>query len=180
MLFGELAVSSTDLANEFVSGILAKLGENCAPPCSGRAKHPWTKAILEVLDDLGKRYGYEQRYPWLVDFVWWSKKSGHLALAVESELEKSGPAILDDFYKLPVLKCPLKMLVFSADAEEIKEILEQYLGELTQHVKDEEYLLVGFTSSGTHCLHFKVPRDGRLDKVLFSELQLSKKASGAD
>jgi len=72
MLFGELSVSSRVLADEFVSGVFAKLGENFEPPCSGGAKSPWTKAILEVLDDLGRRHGYEERYKrgWLVDYIW--------------------------------------------------------------------------------------------------------------
>jgi len=181
MLFGELSVSSRVLADEFVSGVFAKLGENCEPPCSGGAKGPWTKAILEVLDDLGRIHGYEERYErWLVDYIWWSKKPEHLALVVESELEKTGAAVLDDFYKLPVFKCPLKMLVFSADAEEVRRVIEEHLRVLTQHVEGEEYLLVGFTIPGPRCFHFKVPSNGRLDKVQFSELPLSKKASAGN
>jgi len=177
MLFGELGITSTKLAEEFVSGVLTKMRRidaDVKPPCSGGSRPIWNGVVRDVLAKLGNMHGYDATYPWLVDFIWWSNKPQRMGLAVESELDKSARAIEDDFEKLCVFKCPIKLMVFSSDAEDTKKMAERYLQTLTQHVKDEEYLLIGFTASGPRCFLFRVPADGSLAQVNFSELQLSK------
>lgn len=127
--------------------------------------------MLDVLKELGHQEGYSDCYPWLADLVWWDKKSEYMALAVESELSRAPNEIADDFQKLTALKCPLKLFVFKGDVEKTKRMAERYLKSRGQHIKDEEYLLVGFTAPTPRCFLFKVPRGHELrDEVEFSEL----------
>jgi hypothetical protein len=177
MLFGELGLTSTKLAEEFVSSVLRKMRRidtDVKPPCSGGSRPIWNGVVKEVLRELGNKHGYDQAYPWLVDFIWWSNRPQRLGLVVESELDKLIGKIEEDFQKLSAFKCPLKLMVFSADPEDTKSMAERNLQVLTQHIKDEEYLLIGFTASGPRCFLFRVPTDGSLEHVNFSELQLSK------
>ncbi|MGB7282424.1 MAG: hypothetical protein WBE13_09200 [Candidatus Acidiferrum sp.] len=178
MLFGELEVTSEKFSEEFVSAVLNEVGANKKPPCAGGSRKKWTQAVKLVLERLGNKYGYEQDYPWLVDFIWWSDNPQRLGLAAESEFDTSVDAIEEDFQKLSVFKCPLKLLIFSADLEETKRMAQRWLQNVTQHVKDEEYLLIGFTSSGPRCFSFVVPTDGHLkEEAHFYEIHVSKIAS---
>jgi hypothetical protein len=175
MLFGEPRITSRELAETFVSGVMREMSRD-GEPFSEISRTKWTCAVRRVLDELGAKLGYNHRYPWLVDFIWWDTKSEELALAVESELSPSPVAIEEDFQKLTVFKCPVKLLVFRGDAEATKRAAEGYLRKRTQHVKDEEYLLVGFTTPGPRCFYFKVPQvpaDGKLQGVQFSEWDLA-------
>lgn len=135
----------------------------------------WTLEVKSVLHNIGKDLGYDA-YPWLLDPIWWSMPAQRMILALESEMDKHVETIEEDFQKLPVFKCPLKLLVFSAEADAVKRMTEDYLQIFTQHVEREEYLLVGFTASDPRCFLFKVPYDGKLDKVTFDEVKLSKAA----
>ncbi len=176
MLFGELGITSGELAEQFVSGVLKLMGADTKPPCSGGSRPAWNAAVKTVLEELGKRHGYDQTYAWLVDLVWWSTKPERMGLVVESEMDKSAGAIEDDFEKLSVFKCPVKLMVCSSDPVNIKGVAERCLVKLAQHVKDEEYLLIGFTASGPRCFSFRVPTNGALEEVAFSELQFSMSA----
>ncbi len=82
MLFGELGITSTKLAEEFVSGVLETIRtiDNTAkPPCSGGSRHIWTGVVKDVLAKLGNKHGYDRTYPWLVDFIWWADKPQRMA-----------------------------------------------------------------------------------------------------
>jgi len=177
MLFGELGITSMKLAEEFVSGVLATMriiDKTATPPCSGGSRPIWNGVVTDVLAKLGNKYGYDRTYPWLVDFIWWSDRPPRMGLAAESEFDRRVTVIEDDFEKLCVFKCPIKLMVFSSDAEDTKTMAERYLQALTQHVKGEEYLLIGFTALGPRCFLFRVPNDGPVAQVNFSELQLSR------
>jgi hypothetical protein len=148
-------------AQDLVSGAAAELGEAWEkPPCLGGPRTKWTCAILGVLEDLGLRGGY-RCYPWLLDFVWWDQDSQSMIMGAECEWAPLTPEE-DDFQKLVVFKCPLKLFVFSGDPEIMKQQTEKYLEAFSQHVRDEEYVLVGFSPSGPRTLFFKVPNDGKL------------------
>jgi hypothetical protein len=171
MLFGDARITPPDLAEGFVSGVVREMSRDGEqPPYSGVSRTNWTRAVLGVLKELGNGKGFSGCYPWLVDFIWWDRNSEHMALAAESELSPAANEIADDFQKLTVLKCPLKLFVFRGDAEKTKSMAEQYLKSRSQHVKDEEYLLVGFTDLRPRCFFFTVPNDGNLqERVQFSE-----------
>jgi hypothetical protein len=163
-------LTPSDLAEKFVSGVITEMTRDGGqPPFSGASRTKWTCAVMRVLDELGA-VEYDHRYPWLVDFIWWDARSEYMALAVESEFSPSPNEISDDFQKLTVLKCPLKLFVFKGDAGKTKSMAEQYLKSRSQHVKGEEYLLVGFTDLRPRCFFFTVPVDGNLqERVQFSE-----------
>ena len=137
MLFGELGITAAKFAEEFVAGVLKRMctGDN-KPPCAKGGRALWTTAVKDTLKELGNKLGYDHTYDWLVDFIWWSTKPERLGLVAESEWDESDE---DDFQKLPVFKCPHKLLVFSSDdPEEKKQMAERYLQTLTQHVQKEE------------------------------------------
>ena len=173
MLFGETGISAKELAHKLVSGVLNKMG-NDAPPCRGGGKVMWTAEVKAILHEIGTTLKYTNLCEWCsLDMIWWCMSTQRLILAAESEMAANPVAVEDDFEKLSVFKCPLKLLVFCADVDRVKENAERYLQVLAQHVKGEEYLLVGFTASGPRCFLFKVPGDGKLDKVRFDEFKLS-------
>lgn len=175
MLFGEAAITAKELAEKLVSGVLKKMGTGSEPPCSGGNKTMWTVQVKAVLIEIGTTFKYTSLCEWCsLDMIWWCMSTQRLILVAESEMATNPDAIETDFEKLSVFKCPLKLLVFSREVERVKENAESYLRVLTQHVKDEEYLLVGFTASGPRCFLFKVPNDGKVDKVKFDELRLPK------
>lgn len=170
---GIFTAEAMSFAEKFVSGVLAEFAD-AKVPCSGSEHTPWTKAIMKVLGQMGSQAGYEA-YPWLLDYVWWSKKGGEetMILGVESELDKDVVGqIGQDFQKLPSFKCQRKLLVFSAGAEETRLMAESYLQNFTQHRVGEEYLLIGFTVSGPRCFLYRVPNDGKQENVRFAELLL--------
>jgi hypothetical protein len=174
MLFGELRITAADLAEKLISNVLKEMGRDGDNlPHSGGKRRKWTKKVQDVLKKLGEKLGYKHTYPWLVDLIWWDMESQSLAMAVECEWSPPMKGEEDDFEKLTVFKCPLKLFVFSTrDAQEIKRMAQRYLKLRTQHVKDEEYLLIGFTPTGPRCFWFKVPFNGKLKRVHFSELPL--------
>lgn len=178
MLFGELGISSTTLAEMLVPDVLCRMGKDALPPCSGGERTNWTRVVNDVLDELGKSLGYEHTYEWLVDRIWWhAAKPQRLGLVVESELNKSHASIEEDFQKLSVFKCPVKLFVFSADADEVKQIAERCLQERAQHVEGEEYVLIGFTASGPRCFSFKAGQSGALKHVQFVEFPIAQAAA---
>jgi hypothetical protein len=175
VLFGGAGISAKDAAERLVSQVLHRLGADAQPPCVGDPKTIWTLTVKAVLQEMGTSLKYTNFCEWcLIDFIWWSMPTQRLILAAESEMAKSPDAVETDFEKLSVFKCPLKLLVFSADVDRVKENAEGYLQLFAQHVEGEEYLLVGFTASGPRCFLFKVPHDGKLDKAEFNEFQLSR------
>lgn len=179
MPFAKLGTTAKQVAEKFVSEVLERMGADAKPPCRGGNKELWTVEVKSALHKMGRSQGYDA-YPWLLDFIWWCKATERLILAAESEMDGNIASIADDFQKLPVFKCPVKLLVFSADTDATKKMAEEYLQLFAQHVKDEEYLLVGFTDSGPRCHYFRVPRDGKLEeKVQFEELKIAKSAAKA-
>ena len=122
----------------------------------------WTRMVRSVLKKYGEYDGYAHCYPWLVDFIWWEKRSETLALVAECEWGKSTD-LDDDFQKLAVLKCPLKLFIFSGiNPKSFLKRAEDLLQSFGQHTKDEEYIVIAFTSSEPLLFHFKVPESGRL------------------
>jgi len=175
VIFGDAGITSKEFAEKFVSGVL-KGTTGTKPPCAGGSRDLWTAQIKVVVENLGHERGFDHTYEWLVDWIWWSGDKEHLGLALESELDKNPKAVEDDFYKLTVLKCPLKVLVYSAnEPEEMKRRAEEYLKRRSQHVEGEEYLLIAFTPSKPRCFSLRIPApaDGRCNELQFIELQLS-------
>jgi hypothetical protein len=167
----EPRITSRELIEAFVSRVTSTMrGEGGRQPFSYDSRPELTEAVLDVLTELGHEKEYSDCYEWLVDLVWWDRSNEYMALAVESELSHASNEIADDFQKLTVLKCPLKLFVFKGDVERTKNMAEEYLKRRSQHVKDEEYLLVGFIKPRPRCFFLKVPNDGVFQEpIQFSE-----------
>lgn len=130
--------------------------------------------MLEVLRAIGKAEGYVV-YPdpehndgyfqgeyMSLDQCWTAEGSGQywMQLAAESEWQGRDEPV-EDFYKLAELKCPWKVLIFSADEDGQKETLDQFsswLKNLKFKLEHEEYLILAFQranplrSNGTYTL----------------------------
>ena len=160
-------------AETFIRGVLREV-ENVPPPCSGHEHTPWSDAIKAVLKRMGDNQTEQRKaYPWLLDYVWWSKKDNEetMILGVESELDKNVSQIEEDFQKLPSFKCRKKLLVFSSiTPDEVVSMAESYLKRFTRHEAGEEYYLIGFNTPGPCCYFYCVPKDGRQSKIQFKLL----------
>jgi len=185
MLFGKADITAKELAEKLVSGVMSKMG-SYPPPRDGGKRPKWTRAVKAVFHEMGSTLGYDNWPEWCsLDCLWWTnakdKSKDSLVLVAESELENNVNGVENDFLKLRLFKCPLKVLVFSADVDEVKRMAETDLQLYEQHVSREEYLLVGFTASGPRCFHFEVPqgKNGKLNKVVFKEFRASRAASMA-
>jgi hypothetical protein len=182
MEIGEAGISAPDFAEKFLILLfqeLRNIGSDInQPPCRRGGRADWTCALHNALRRQGETYHFET-YPWLVDFIWWRMKDEYLGLVMESEFDPSHGAIQDDFEKLTVFKYPLKVLVFSTQSpDETKTSVERYLEKRSQHIRNEEYLLIGFTALGPRCFWFRVPSDGRLESpVRFDEHRIAPVAS---
>ncbi|MGA8491391.1 MAG: hypothetical protein WB711_13275 [Terriglobales bacterium] len=174
----EKAITARLLAEQLVSGVLKAMASDPKPPCDGGSKPMWNVAVRSVLRDMGTNFGYRTYLEWCrLDVMWWGKSPERMMLVAESEMASHIDGVEDDFEKMPSYKCPFKLLVFSTDVEGVKKNAEGYLQLFGQHVKDEEYLLIGFTASGPRCPYFKVPTDGKLDRVEFTELRFGQQTA---
>jgi len=113
----------------------------------------------------------------LLDVVWWCRSSGSseqsesMALAAEIEWSSWGPAkgerrdhwvrdrVGEDFGKLTVVKCPLKLMVFCTDPSAteqshgpmqqiVLEEIDRYLRSYAHHIPGEHYVLLDVASHG--------------------------------
>ncbi len=111
--------------------------------------------MKKVLKKLGRDLGYKHTYHWLVDFIWWDIQSQSLGMAVEFEWSPLVKGEEDDFQKLTVFKCPPQAVCIQCNGRpEDKSMAERSLELRTQHVKNEEYLLIGFHVQGKSTVFF--------------------------
>lgn len=172
MLFGDARITTQQFADQFVREVLTRM-RGSAAPCAIGDRKSWSAAIFNVLKRMAQERGYDQHYEWLADHIWWSTAGQHFGLAVESELDRNPQKVEDDFCKLVALKCPLKVLVYSAkEPEEMKIRAETFLLKCGQHVKDERYLLIAFTGHHAQCYQLTIPRDGRCSNLKFEPLNI--------
>jgi hypothetical protein len=166
MLFGEAGITCKELAEMLVGKVFKELGSDTRPPCNGGDKTDWTCAVRRALKKIAETLHYDTLSEhWRLDVTWWADCEGRsrdaLILVAQSEWGDAGD-VENDFVKLRSFKCPVKLLVFSGDVDEVKRRAENDLRPHEQHVNGEEYLFVGFTASGPRCFCFKVPHDGKL------------------
>ena len=155
------------LANEVVASIKGINIQNLRDKGDGA----WTVAIKGALIDLGQKHDYQictSSFPdeceseWLYDLVWYRKApSGHLreiGLILESEWAKKVKGIQDDFEKLLVAKCPIKVMVFQdfkdTTVEQIWSLLETGIRTFESEPTKDRYILVGF-NNGKHEFEIK-------------------------
>ena len=180
MLFGDVSISSEDLATVLCREVRARANTFPANPTG----HDWTAIIKEVLCKVGEHRKYEvlcrginEHHEWLLDVVWWKQhreRGRGSARAGEGEWECKD--LMWDFQKLLCVKAPLKVFIY--DGGNIPEHGEmerkQFEGEMRvypHHVAGEEYLFVSFGNTGQYAHHFVVPRDGALEHIEFEYLE---------
>ncbi len=143
------------------------------------------KALKELADTVDRsRFGQveqiatnkeEQTREFLLDAVWWRRKkegrNEEMALAVECEwgakdphkpgnrtIEEVVSMVEQDFDKLLVVKCPLKLMIFCTDKAgtgdyegmrvAVVEKMEAYLSQYAHHIEGECYLFVDVAATG--------------------------------
>jgi hypothetical protein len=115
----------------------------------------------------------ENIHEFLLDVVVWDRSSGEgVILAVESEWTQGIEAIVEDFWKLMVIKSPLKLMVFGLNDKawthsqkavwgKLKECLELY----RDHQEGERYVFMDFARTERRGWWFEVPVNGLLKPV---------------
>jgi hypothetical protein len=148
-----------------------------------------TKAVKIVLRRKGKKLGLQTfpdndkrlgkpRGEWLFDLVWWDDRPNRkrIVMAMESEWTTDVNGIVHDFEKLLSVKSPLKLMIYKVrpkTARAVREKIQTYLQEYTQHVRGERYIFCEF-QSGWHCsaylFHVKDAPRGRVKEITFRSL----------
>jgi len=168
---------------QLVHDIAAKMRE--ASLDWGDNSEVWTHQLKLSLRDLLQSKGTNKRdvlyshteediHEFLLDVVVWDRTSGEgVILAVESEWIQHVEAIAEDFWKLMVVKSPLKLMVFGLNDnarthsqkavwEKLRECLELY----RDHRKGERYVFMDFARGATRrAWWFEVPANGSLKPV---------------
>jgi hypothetical protein len=145
----------------------------------------WTMTLKESLRILLENQGSNisevlyscresNKHEFLLDVVVWDRSGGEgVALAVESEWSQSVEEVAEDFWKLLVVKAPVKLMIFacnkrprkfSQDAvwEGLSECLKQY----RDHRKNERYVFMDYAPPpGRRAWWIEIPADGRLNEV---------------
>ncbi len=177
MIFGKPAYSANRLTENIIRGLISE-----------RSPHTWTGKILQVLDELGKAKGlyvspdmYKDQGEYLVDMMWQKKDRRRtlpdIVLAIESESSryKKDP---DDFEKLMHVKAPQKLFIFRSrehakdGLEFIESVQSKYMKSFTQHVRDEEYVVLEFAKRESMAFkyEYKVGKSGKIGRVKFREI----------
>lgn len=180
MLFGDVLISSGELATLLCREVRAKVGEYPQNP----NKRVWTEIVLkDVLCQEGTRLRYEvccsgmkEHGGWLLDMIWWkqNRESGiGIALAVECEWDSKD--LMWDFQKLLCTKAPLKLFIydggnFPKQGEKEREQIRSEMLAYRHHVEGETYLFVSFGDMGQYAYRFVVAKDGALRAIDFETL----------
>jgi hypothetical protein len=134
------------------------------------------KEMLEIKDanvrDVLFSHTESDTHEFLLDVVAWDRSEGEgVYLAAESEWGQTKQEILEDFWKLLVVKAPIKLMVFALNRKPtvhtlgavwdgIKDCLMKY----RHHQQGEHYLFIDFSPS-TSAWWIEMPKSGRLDEV---------------
>lgn len=148
-------------------------------PLEGAGDKAWTETVKTGLVAILQTDGLEMLYTdpkrgiseFMLDFVAWNRKGGEgIALAAESEWGGVGRTALSypeqvafDFWKLLLVKSPVKLMVFASSIgvfpqelilEKLKEAFELY----HHHTVGEEYVFIDFAPGDARkAFHVRVP-----------------------
>lgn len=103
---------------------------------------PGTRAIMDIFEQLGRALGHEVASGWLYDLSWYTEQTyergkflTHMAMALESELNKRHPDIDGDFQKLIQARADIRVWVSTcSDArlhiDDCKQQIQMFYGTL--------------------------------------------------
>ena len=161
-----------------------------------RSQTKWTEALIDEIGGIGvdKKYkvyaknfkkgfekGSKEYGEWLFDMTWIDKRNDYdweVVMAMESEWDPSETAFRDDFEKLMVARCRLRVMSFTLPIdtnddrfEDIKEKIKNY----SHTAAGDCYLCVGWPddkrkSEKLKCEAFEVEKS--CGSVIFRNIQL--------
>jgi hypothetical protein len=176
----DVVIDPVELVNELVKLI------NGLAADQRKATNPiWTLKVKEFLYEIGNKRKVEVLYSdskkgvseYLLDVIWWCRRNSgkrrveFLALAAEVEWSGWGPAkgalrddwvknrVGEDFGKLTIVKCPLKLMVFCTDEcgagkshQSMQKIvfaeIDRYLKPYSHHIPGEHYIFIDVATDG--------------------------------
>ena len=145
----------------------------------------WTRRLKSIIGELFQTEGANPTdvlcsdkergtHEFLLDVVVWDRNSGEgVTLAVESEWAQHHEAIAEDFWKLMVVKSPLKLMVFALSdkarvhsREVVWEKLADCLLKYRDHHQGERYLFMNFgVPPAVEAWWIEIPVDGPLANI---------------
>ncbi len=146
---------------------------------------PWTSALKNSLRDLLESKGtkitdvlYSDRetdnHEFLLDVVVWDRSSGEgVTLAVECEWTQNISAIEEDFWKLLVVKAPIKLMIFACNnnptrftQDAVREKLSKCLLLYRDHAEGERYIFMDYAPPpGRKAWWIEIPASGKLQTL---------------
>ena len=174
ILSDDLGTTLDAISTALISGLPHELSDPVA------SNKPWTKAVKDGLRRMGTDrglhvccHGSPDQGEWLLDVVWMYPDAWHILLAVESEWGE-WKEVEADFGKLMSIKAQRKLLLFSTKnhvgADRVIESIKKAMLGYPYHLAGEEYMALEVTAPGAFRYYFKVPRDGWLESVEFSQM----------
>jgi hypothetical protein len=145
----------------------------------------WTETLKDSLRNLLETEGTNvtevlyscrdsDRHEFLLDVVVWDRSDGEgLRLAVESEWSQNLDEVTEDFWKLLVVKAPVKLMIFACNnrprkfsQEKVWEKLSECLLRYRDHTKHERYIFMDYARPpGRKAWWIEIPADGKLEAV---------------
>lgn len=142
----------------------------------------WTDTLKACLRSLLETQGtnvtevlYSHRdsskHEFMLDLVVWDRANGEgVTLAVESEWSQHVDAIAEDFWKLVVVKAPVKLMIFACNKRPTKFSQEAVWAKLSDcllryrdHIKNEHYVFMDYAPPpGRRAWWIEIPEGGRL------------------
>lgn len=145
----------------------------------------WTKALKESLRSLLESESSnvtdvlysdssDSRHEFLLDIVVWDRNDGEgVILAVESEWLQDVAAVEEDFWKLLIVKAPIKLMIFACNRnprtfsqDAIWAKLSNCIQSYGDHIKGEFYVFMDYAPPpGRRAWWIEIPENGRLKTV---------------
>ncbi len=183
MIFGDTPLRPQELV-EVLELEVAEVAKTIGARLLSRDKDSntvWTLALKTVLMSLAERHSClcfcssreHHKSEFMLDFVWWEHTPDfdRAVLGRESEwgnprfTERRHEEVAADFEKLLSFKAPMKLLVFEAKSETMRENIHaeirKYGTRFAQHVKGESYIFVEFSGGTCKSHSYEVKADGR-------------------
>jgi hypothetical protein len=110
----------------------------------------------------------------LLDLVVWDRSNGEgLTLAVESEWSQNVDDVADDFWKLLVVKAPVKLMIFACNKmprmfsqDAVWAKLSDCLLRYRDHIKGEQYVFMDYAPPpGRRAWWIEIPVSGKLEAL---------------
>ena len=167
---------------ELVRQISLRMREKDPDPAQSKL---WTKALKECLRSLLESEGtnvtqvlYSDRandtHEFLLDVVVWDRTNSEgVILAVESEWLQNVDDLAEDFWKLLVVKAPIKLMIFASNKnprtfsqDAIWNKLSDCLARYRDHISGERYVFMDYAPPpGRRAWWVEMPMSERLQAV---------------